>query len=185
MGRALGDPGESLSPHRPLFPHMTFPGSDFSPGHTPCCLGVGGAVDHVREVGGEGAVPAGGEGLNCELCGSRQDPGAGSCRSQCWREDRGPQRRRVRDPARTEPWDPAAFPLWERRGVHKETEEAAQRRKGPDPASSPPVTPNTPSGSEFPVPFSPPAPSLTFRNTLKSLMFVNTEKSQMPRETRE
>lgn len=35
-------------------------------------------MDHVREVGGEGAVPAGGEGLNCELCGSRQDPGAGA-----------------------------------------------------------------------------------------------------------
>ena len=155
-----------LGPHRPQFLHMTFPGSDFSPGHMPCCLGVGGAVDHVRKVGGEGAAPAGGEGMNCELYGSRGDPRAGSCRSQCWRAGRGAQRQRVRDLAGTEPWDRAAFPLWERRGIHKETEEAAQRQKGPDPASSPPVTPNTPSGSEFPVPFSPPAPSLTFRKTL-------------------
>ena len=63
-----------LGPHRPQFLHMIFPGSDFSPRHMPCCLGVGGAVDHGREVGGEGAAPAGGEGMNCELCGSRGDP---------------------------------------------------------------------------------------------------------------
>ena len=90
LGRALGDPGESLSPRRPQFPHLTFPGSDFSPRHTPCCLGVGGVVGQVREVRGEGAIPAGGEGLNCKLCGSRRDPGAGSCRLWCWRVDKGP-----------------------------------------------------------------------------------------------
>lgn len=47
-------------------------------------------MGQVREVRGEGAIPAGGEGLNCKLCGSRRDPGAGSCRLWCWRVDRGP-----------------------------------------------------------------------------------------------
>lgn len=84
----------------------------------------------------------------------------------------------------TEPRDTAAFQQWGRRGVHNGNRRRCQKAGGDQrQASSHPVTPS-PRRLQISSSFhTSPPPSLTPINSLKSLIFVNTEESPMPRET--